>query len=195
MQKYPPSRRPAKPGKGLPPTPGKKPLQERSRRLLGQASIHLWPVMAGWLGKKADSMVNPAPLFILRSVVNPPDTGQGDRSRAHGARLQSHVKITADQSLTSQARGSFANGKQLSVGGGVFQLNGPVPRLGQYNALFIHNHCADGHFATRSRSRSLRQGDNHRVSFPGVRHLCIRFHKRTLPFPFASRQVPDFSGP
>src|SRR6185312_11012018 len=104
-------------------------LQQRTRPRLADAAIDLRPVVAGRLLENARPVVDPTALRIVGAKIEPADTGEGDRLRAHRAGLKRDIEVADRQPLGLPGRRGGANYQQLGMGGGVVQLLDPVAGL------------------------------------------------------------------
>lgn len=111
--------------------------------------------MAGGLGEEADPILDGAAFRIGRPEVKAPDARKGDRGGAHGAGLECHVKVAADQALVAKRLASRADGEKLRMGGGITKRARAVSRGGDHRA-FLDDDGADRHLASDcGRSRLL----------------------------------------
>ena len=118
--------------------------------------------MAGLLMKQPGAILDRAHLEIGRAKIKPADAGEGNRRRAHGARLERDIEIAVWQPLTVKLSRSFTYRQKLGVGGGVFQLNRTIAGRRQY---FASGGCDDGahrHFAPGQASASFHERKLHR---------------------------------
>ncbi len=125
------------------------------------AAIDFGRVMAGGLGKKPWPMFHGSHLFIACAKINAAQSGEGNGCGTHGARLQGHIEITIYEPLAAQNLRRRADGQKLGMGGGIFEFERPVPRLGQHFSIGIDNDRAHGNFATGCRCLGFRKGNNH----------------------------------
>ena len=71
---------------------------------LGHAAVDLRPVMTGGRGKKLHAVVDRAALGIGGAVIEPADAGEGDRARAHGARLERDIEVAIVEPFGAERR-------------------------------------------------------------------------------------------
>ncbi len=110
-------------------TPGLEEPLEQGRAFFGQdTALNLWAPMAGGPLEKAGSVNDRAALGIVCPKNKPTDARMADGTRAHGAGLERHDQRQTRQPVVSDPFSRSAQGQDLSVGGGVIQADGLVPR-------------------------------------------------------------------
>ena len=116
--------------------------------MLGNPAIDLGPVMAGRGGEKPYPVLDRAALGIARAVIEPADTGEGQRRGAHGARLQRDIGIAIGEAFGAERGGGLAQRQHFGMGGRVVIGEravvgaGDDPRGGP-----LRDHAADRHVA------------------------------------------------
>ena len=85
----------------------------------------------------------------------------GNRTTAHGARLQGHIQSAVFQAVIAQCLGGLTQGIDFGVGAWVVVANGRVVTKPHHPAL-VHHHCAHGYFTGTLGRFGLRQGQAHR---------------------------------
>lgn len=123
------------------------------------AAVNLWTVMAGRVAKNARPVLDPAALGIVSAVIKPADPREGNRGGTHGARLESHVKITLRQPRRAEALSPGLQNTHLGMAGCIVVLLGTV--AGGRNDLstpVIDQHRADRDFPRRAgRARDIQR--------------------------------------
>jgi hypothetical protein len=100
-------------------------------------------------------------------------------SRAHGARLNGHEKITVCQAVIADGQSGFPQGDDFRVGGGVGVSQIAIESAAN-NFAFMHDHGADRHLTYVERSLSRPQGLLHpqfvvfRISAVPHEQYCMR---------------------
>ena len=126
-------------------------------------------------------MLDTAALGIRGAEIEPPDPREGDGGCAHGAWLERHIEIAADQPLGAEDAGRLANGEDFGMGGGIAAFAGTVSR--PCEQLFTANHHgADRHLPACAGRACLVEGDLHRIGLAsGVHGFDIPRWQRVLP--------------
>ena len=107
-------------------------------------------MVAGLLREEPRPAAHRTALLILRSEIQPPDPRERNRSRAHGAGLQRHIKIGLAEPLIAERCRPFADDQHFGMRGRVAQLAGAVAGAGDDLALARQNR-ADRHLAAPRR--------------------------------------------
>ena len=111
-------------------------LPQQSRRLaLADAAIDLRRVVAGRLRGRSARRCRPRRPWVVGGEIDPPDAGEGDRGRAHGAGLERHIEIAAGEALVVQRLAGAADGEHFRMGRGIAQLPRAVARGGDDAAV------------------------------------------------------------
>src|SRR5215210_1939526 len=105
---------------------GEEALQQIRGTRLANAAIHLGRMMAGRACKETNAMLDGAALGIARAEIKPPDAGEGDRCRAHGARLERHIEVASGEAFAAELRASRPDRDELGMGGGIGKSERPV---------------------------------------------------------------------
>ncbi len=124
-------------------------------------------MVAGLLRKKARAIFHRAALFVLGREIKPADAGEGHRPGAHGAGLQRHVKIAANQPLVADFFGRLPDRDDFGVGGRVMVGDRAVAGRAENFAVF-HHAGADRRLAARRGGPRLIES-----ALPGVRSCVI----------------------
>lgn len=119
-------------------------------------------MMAGRLGEEARPVLDGAPLGIGRAPIEPAQAGEGDRRRAHGAGLERHIEVAADEPLRAQRVAGGADRQNLGMRRRIPQFERPVAGTGQDEAI-AQDDRADRHFPARTRGAGLVQGQSHGI--------------------------------
>ena len=85
----------------------------------------------------------------------------GNRTTAHGARLQSDIQSAVFQTVIAQGLGRLAQSIDFGVGARVMVADGAVVPCPNHPAL-VHHHRAHRHFTHPLRRLGLRQCKGHR---------------------------------
>src|SRR5712691_5682080 len=113
---------------------------------LADAAVDLRSVQAGGRGKEAYAALDRAALGIGGAVIKPPDAGERDRRRAHGAGLQRHIEVAVDQPLAAEGLRSPADRHDLGMRGRVAVGERAIAGLRDQIAV-ADDHAADRHLA------------------------------------------------
>ena len=100
---------------GLAPRLEEVPEQRLGSRL-ADAAVDLGRMMAGGLREEAAAVLDGPHLLVARGKIEPPDAGEGDGARAHGARFKRHMEIAVDEPLGAQACAACADRQQSRHG-------------------------------------------------------------------------------
>ena len=90
-------------------------------------------------------MLDRAAFRIARAVIEPRDSGVGDRAGAHRAGFERDPQITVLQPIVADRGGGGANRQHLGVRGRIVERARGV-RRGRDDAAVEHHHRADRHF-------------------------------------------------
>lgn len=101
--------------------------------------------MAGGLTEEPRPVLNGAALFILCSIVEAADAGEGNGTSAHGAGLQRDIQVAIRKPLGPELLASRSNDLHLGMGRGVAQFQRPVS-VSRQNLTILYQNRADGHF-------------------------------------------------
>ncbi len=127
--------------------------QQRGSLFLGQPTIDFWLMMALRLRKNARAMFHPPSLGISRAIIEPGDSGMGNRTRAHGTWFQRHIKIAIAEAKITQMCRRRANRDDFGMGGrviippvAIFTLpdNDAAPRYNRANRHFLRSGSGTG---------------------------------------------------
>ena len=120
---------------------------------LAQAPVDLRRVMAGGLAKEARAVVDRAALGVRSRIIEPAQSGEGDRARAHHTRLECHVEIAADEPFGAKSRRALADNEHFRMRCWIAEFAGAVSGARDHGPL-AHERGADRRFATElSRAR------------------------------------------
>src|ERR1043166_9911466 len=86
----------------------------------------LRPVMACGEAEEARPVFHSTALGIAGGKIEPAQSRERDRRRAHGAGLERHLEIGVGQALQSQGFSAGADGQHLGMGCGIAQLLHPI---------------------------------------------------------------------
>ena len=120
---------------------------ESGRRFgLADRRINLRHVVAGRLRKKPHAGIHRAALGVGGAVIEPPDPGERNRARTHGAGLQRDIEVAVDQPFGPDRLGRLPYRQDLGMRGRV--AVGQRPVAGRGNHLVIPDDDApDRNFA------------------------------------------------
>ncbi len=119
-------------------------------------------MVAGGLAEKARPMLHRSALRVRGGKINPPEPGKGNRPRAHGAGLQRHIEIAADQPFRADFGRRLANGQHFGMCGGVPIGQSSVAGRRQKLAV-AQNYGPHRHFAEEGGFAGLIKGERKRV--------------------------------
>ena len=104
--------------------------------------------MAGGLSEEMRAVIHCAAFRIWRGIIDAAQTRERDRPRAHGARLQCHIKIATDEPLRAYLLAGLTNGQQFGMGRRVTVGHGAVACHRQHRPLADndspHRHLTHG---------------------------------------------------
>ena len=123
-----------------------KVTQQLGRLTLANPAIDLGRMVAGRLAEKARAELHRPALGVGSREIEAPEAGKGNRPRAHGARLQGHIEIAADQPLGADFGRRLPDGQHFGMGGGILVGQGPVAG-GPQNLPLAHHNGPNGHLA------------------------------------------------
>ena len=111
---------------------GKKRLEQLGSLLFADAVVDLRRMVAGRVRENPWTLRNATALWIRCTVIKPPDAGERDRRRAHGAGLQSDVEIAPLQPLGAERRARGADRQYLRMRGRIVELACTVTSRSQH---------------------------------------------------------------
>jgi hypothetical protein len=135
--------------------------EQRPGALLADAAVDIGAVMAGGLRVEAAAVLHRPHLLIRRAEIKPPDARERNGGGAHGAWLERHVDVAADEALRAEFAGGGADRQNFGVGGRVPQFDGAVAGAGQDLAGPVHHDSTHRHLAAGSGGVCLLEGDPH----------------------------------
>lgn len=135
--------------------------------------------MAGGLVEEADTVIDRAALRIVGRIIDPPDAGEGDGGRAHGAGLQRHVEIAAGEPLVIQGLASQADGKHFRMGRRIAQFPRTVARRG-HDPPLPDDGSAHRHLPARGRGAGLVEGHAHGIRSARIKQFVIGVIRQLL---------------
>ncbi len=127
--------------------------------------------MAGRLAEKAGAKFHRPALGVGGSKIEPPEAGEGNRPRTHGAGLQRHIEIAADQAFRADFGRRLPDGQHLGMGGGVPVGQGAVAGSPQNLSPTHHN----------GPNRDLAEGGGGSGQIKGQRKWVLRLHPIDFP--------------
>lgn len=146
----------------------KKLPQQFRRSLFLDAAIHIGPMVAGRLRKKARAMVHAAALGVGRAVINPAQPRKRNGRRAHRARFQRDIQIEPAKPFIAEPRCGLADDEDFGMGRRIMKFYGAVAVARQdASRLRVRQYGADGHFAAVARGFGLFQGFVHKTCESG----------------------------
>src|SRR5262245_47091035 len=94
---------------------GEEAAQQGRGLALADAAVDLGPVQAAGRGEVAHAALDRAALGIGGAVIEPPDAGERDRRRAHGAGLECDVEVAVDEPLAAERLGRAPDRHHLGM--------------------------------------------------------------------------------
>jgi len=110
--------------------------------------------------EKPHAVLNRAAFGIGSAEVEPADTCEGYRRRAHRARLQRHMEIAVGEPLAAERARRRANGDELGMRGGVAIGKRTIAGAGDH-LVIAHDDAADRHLAMRTCGAGFLECDLH----------------------------------
>ena len=101
-------------------------------------------------------MIDRAALGVRGAVIEPAQAGERDRARAHGAGLEGHIEIAADQPLGAEPRRRLADDQHFRMRGRIAEFPGAVSSARDHDAV-ANQRRADRRFAARLRPPAPRR--------------------------------------
>src|SRR5437763_286036 len=111
-------------------------------------------MQAGRRREVAHAVLDRAALGVGGAVIEPPDTRERDRRRAHGAGLERDVEIALEEALAAQRLRRAADGHHLGVRGRIALGKRAIAGLRDHLAI-AHQDAADRHLAGLRRDARL----------------------------------------
>ena len=131
---------------GLAPRAEKR-FQQLGSLVFANAPINFGAMVNGRLLKQARTMFDSAAFAVAGSIIEPCDTGMGDRAGAHRAGFECHPKIAADKSVGAKVRRRLAQGDHFGMGSGIVTGNGTVATSADDLAI-LDDDSTHRHFAS-----------------------------------------------
>ena len=129
---------------------GEKRAQQTPANIFFDSAIDLWLVMTGGLFENTGTMLNTSAFWIIGTKIEAPDSGKGDRLRAHGTRLQSYIEIAALEPRLTQFSASLLDYQKLCVRSHVVELLSTVSGSSEDITVYcIYEDCTDRDFTSQ----------------------------------------------
>jgi len=113
----------------------KKGAQQTAGAPFLDPAVNFRPVMGGRLVEQARAMLDCPAFWIVGAEIEPAQAGQGDRGRAHRARLEGNVEIALGEMRGAEPCCAGAQDQHLGVRGRIAIALDPVARGGEKAAL------------------------------------------------------------
>lgn len=118
--------------------------------------------MASRLRIEAYAVVDGPALRVLRTVVEPANTGEGNGRGTHRARLQRHIEIGAGQALLAKLFASHANDGDFGMRGHIVELARTIAGCRDHGPV-NHQNRSDRHLAALSGGAGLVERQLHKL--------------------------------
>jgi hypothetical protein len=114
---------------------------------------------------------NRSRFWIVGAINQAADARMQYRTRTHGARFNCNKQVAGRKAMVTQGDSSLAQGDDFGVGGGIFIEDVAIPSPA-HDAVFMHHHSSDGHFACFQRSLGRAQSFLHPKFVVGGPGIC-----------------------
>jgi hypothetical protein len=101
--------------------------------------------MTGGLGEDTRAMIHPTAFGVGCGIIEPRESGMGNRACAHGAGLERHPKVTTIESELPQSLRRRTNGENFRMGCGVISRAHGVAGGRNFHPI-AHDNRANWHF-------------------------------------------------
>ena len=129
-------------------------------------------MMAGRRREELHAVVHRPALRIGGAVIEPADTGEGDRARAHGAGLERDIEVAVVEPFGAERGRSRPDRDHLGMSRRIAVGQGAIAGAGDDGAV-AHDDAADRHLAPRAGGAGFVQRHSHEGSHGPLRSALL----------------------